>query len=142
MIRENGFTLIETLIYIALFTIIIGGAMVAVYQIIESTNRTNERVVIQEDVNFLLRKLYWALTGASAVSATATTLTVTKGGSNLVFELTGDDLTLDTKPLNSSFVKVEPVAGIVFTYDSGERKVTTVFTINGRQVDQIKYLKP
>ncbi|OGE82152.1 MAG: hypothetical protein A3B10_02355 [Candidatus Doudnabacteria bacterium RIFCSPLOWO2_01_FULL_44_21] len=142
MIRENGFTLIETLIYIALFTIIIGGAMVAVYQIIESTNRTNERVVIQEDVNFLLRKLDWALTGASAVSATATTLTVTKGGSNLVFELTGDDLTLDTKPLNSSFVKVEPVAGIVFTYDSGERKVTTVFTINGRQVDQIKYLKP
>ena len=144
MSRADGFTLIEVLVYLALFAVIIGGGMVAVYQIIESTNKTNDKVVIQEDANFLLRKLDWALTGAkpSDISnVTATTIRVNKLlVGNLDFDLSGDNLTLNSNPLNSSFVKVGQATGIdVFANPSSEI-VQFTFTVNGQRFDETKYL--
>ncbi|OGZ68622.1 MAG: hypothetical protein A3D35_01200 [Candidatus Staskawiczbacteria bacterium RIFCSPHIGHO2_02_FULL_34_9] len=67
MIQQKGFTLIETLIYIFLFAIIIGGGMIATYNIIESTNASYNHVVLQEEANFIFSKVSWALTGADSV---------------------------------------------------------------------------
>jgi prepilin-type N-terminal cleavage/methylation domain-containing protein len=67
MNNENGFTLIETLIYLALLSIIIGGGLVVVYGIIEGTNDNFNRLIVEEEGNFLLRKIDWALTGIEQV---------------------------------------------------------------------------
>jgi type II secretory pathway pseudopilin PulG len=142
MSSSKGFTLIEILVYMGLFAIIIGGGMVAVYQIIESTNKTTEKVIIQEDANFMLRKLDWALTGATEVTATPTTLTVTNYETSLVFNLASDNMTLNSAQLNSSFVDVAQVSGVnVFTYDSTAKKVDVIFTVNGQRFDQTRYLR-
>ena len=93
----KGFTLIETIIYLGLFAIVIGGGMIAAYSIIQGTDANNNQVIVQEEGNFLLRKLDWALTGATAVTVPNqdTTLNVTKGGATLIFDLSGGNLTLD-----------------------------------------------
>jgi hypothetical protein len=59
MKHTKGFTLIETLMYLALFTLIIGGGMLATYQIIESTTASYGHILLQEEGNFILRKIAW-----------------------------------------------------------------------------------
>lgn len=66
-IIQSGFTFIETLIYLGLFSIIIGGALVTTYSIISSTSRTEKNIIIQEEANFLLRKIDWALSGVTSI---------------------------------------------------------------------------
>ena len=102
----TGFTLIESLIYLALFAIIIGGGMSATYQIIEATNSNYNHVVLQEEANFLIRKIEWALTGLDGASSitkpissspyTDTILQVTKNGIQLTFCFVGTNLYLQT----------------------------------------------
>lgn len=103
-IAKNGFTLIETIIYLALFAIIIGGGMVATWHIIEATAAAQNHIMLQEEANFLLRKLNWALTGlpnqtsvaipSPAIPYSDTTLRLTKNGVLLTFALTDNILTL------------------------------------------------
>ena len=140
--EQKGFTLIEILLYLGLFSIVIGGGMVAVYQIIQSTNATNDKVVIQEDADFLLRKLDWALTGArpsDISSVTSTSITI----GTLTFSLSGNNLTLNTAPLNSSFVRIAKaqVSGVdVDIFNLSGNKVQVSFTVNGQRFDESKYL--
>lgn len=158
-----GFTLIETLVYIALFTIIIGGGMVAVYQIIESTNASYNHVILQEEANFLFRKINWALTGAVTVNVTSgtnpfDTLTVSKPGLSLIFtrDSGNNSLTLkkSTGPvieLNSGSISVLHLTFEDIPPSNGMLQgMTTNFTLetaqNGRPASQIfsttKYLRP
>lgn len=97
-----GFTLIEMIIYLALFSILIGGAVVAVYSVFESGDRNQTHAMLQEEGNFLAAKINWTLSGAEAISspavnATGGVLTLTKFGSSdeLEIELSpGGDMTL------------------------------------------------
>ncbi len=146
MKHSQGFTLIETLIYLALFAIVIGGGMIAVYQIIQSTDATNNKVIVQEEANFLLRKINWALTGATAVSVpSGTNLLVTKpiSGTNVVlsFNLTGSNLTLQRDSgtvavLNSSSLKISAVSFTKTSVSGQPDAIIAAFTLtsalNGR----------
>lgn len=76
---NKGFTLIESLIYIALFTLILSGGFATAYNLIEGTDRLNTRTVIIEESNFVLRKINWVLNGAETVTVPSfNTLEVTK----------------------------------------------------------------
>lgn len=132
--KQSGFTLIETLIYIVLFTMIIGGGMVAAYQIIQATSGGTNHVVMEEEANFLLRKIDWALTGLgssssiTSPSSTGTTLQVTKDingtATQLTFCLVGNNLYLQrgatcnasSTQLNSSNVSVTPTSPNTFIF--------------------------
>ena len=140
---QKGFTLIETIIYLALFVIVIGGGMVAAYQIIESTEANKNHVILQEEANFLLRKINWALTGATSVAETGTTLTVQKpiGGAStqLVFSLNGSSLELarslgTPSSLNTSNIALSNLA-FAKTLGAGGRPdaLTTTFTLTTLQ---------
>ena len=98
--KNQGFTLIEALIYLALFAVIIGGISMVAYALVESTGSSQTRISIQEEAGFLLGKLDWALTGAQTITVTASTLTVNKynfGGSNpLIFDLNAGKVRLKT----------------------------------------------
>ncbi|KND51768.1 MAG: hypothetical protein ABA06_00710 [Parcubacteria bacterium C7867-001] len=99
----KGFTLLETLVYIALFTILIGGAVVGAYNLFEAAERGGTRVMLQEETDFLIAKVNWALSGAQAVTApgvgtTGSALTVAKWdtsiGNPVVVAQNGTNLTL------------------------------------------------
>ena len=65
---NKGFTLIEVIIYIALFTILMGGAFVTAYQLIDGTNRIKVNTTIQEEGNFVMRKLDWIFSNLSTTT--------------------------------------------------------------------------
>jgi Tfp pilus assembly protein PilV len=56
---QSGFTLIETIIYIALFALIISGAVVSVYSIMGSNARNQTKAMVEEEGNFLVGKIDW-----------------------------------------------------------------------------------
>jgi prepilin-type N-terminal cleavage/methylation domain-containing protein len=65
---QKGFTLIEVVIYVALFSFLLGGALVSAYNLIYGSSRTSFKNVVQQEGNFVLRKLNWALTGVSNIN--------------------------------------------------------------------------
>lgn len=67
--KQNGFTLIETIIYIALFGILMASALVAVYELLGSGEINKTALIIQTEETFINSKLRWAITGSRAVIA-------------------------------------------------------------------------
>jgi prepilin-type N-terminal cleavage/methylation domain-containing protein len=77
--KNRGFTLLETIIYIALFGLIMAGAVASAWELLEGGRRNQAAISIQEEGAFLTRKINWALVGASEVSVQATsTLIITR----------------------------------------------------------------
>lgn len=117
----RGFTLIETIIYLALFSIIIGGVLVSAYQIIQASTQSQENALVQEEVQFLMGKIRWAMTGAETINDPipgnfGSNLNIDQySGINIIFTSSGDVLSIqktgDPTPssLNSDSVKVENV---------------------------------
>ncbi len=70
--KIQGFTLLETLIYIALFGVLMSGALVTVYELLLSSEHNQSLIAIQEEGTFINRKLSWALSGATSVSIIGT----------------------------------------------------------------------
>lgn len=64
----RGFTLIETIVYLALFSILMGGAVVAAFNIFEGAGRQATRTMLEEEGNFLIAKINWAVSGAQSVN--------------------------------------------------------------------------
>lgn len=137
---KKGFTLIETIIYIALLAFLMGAGISAAFYIIDSSQKNKSEVNVQAEGNFILRKLEWALTGADDVSVSGTTLTVTKAGGPLVFSYDGSKyFQLGGLNLNSSLVTV---SGVVFFVDTTPpKKITADFTVNGKAFNLTKYLR-
>jgi len=68
---DKGFTLMETLVYIALFGILMSGAIVGAYNLMEGGDRNIAAIRVQEEGTFLNRKINWALAGATSASVSA-----------------------------------------------------------------------
>ena len=94
---RSGFTLIDTIIYIALFSLVISVAVESFYRIVESGRRTRSRAEVEQEANFVTRKIEWALSGLEKVNqpsagASSSTLSVNKfnfPNNPLVFDLDG-----------------------------------------------------
>ena len=129
--------------------------MVTTYQIIESTNAGTNHVVLQEEANFLLRKINHNLNGASGLSTNVSNdeLTITYPSlPQVVFDLSGIYLRLNSINLNSINVTV---SNLVFTcapvtcisVGTTPVKIVTTFTLtakaNGTHQDfqTTKYLR-
>ena len=147
-----GFTLIEILIYIGLFTLIIGGLLFVIYGMIQGSSRLQGKVVIEEEAAFLLRKLDWALTGASDVSVpSADRLEITKPAEGLVFTLEDGSLMLARNGGGAVRLNTESVNIPTLTFteipaeDSRPAAVTAEFTITyfseSKTFETTKYLR-
>ncbi len=156
MINQKGFTLIETIIYIALFAIIIGGGMVAAYQIIQATEASNNHIILQEEANFLLRKINWALSQPAIGFGIGSSVLTVSSSPPLTFDLdcsnpNACNLRLNAIILNSSAVKVSSLSfcNTSCVPSITSNGVTTSFTLttmqNGRPASQgfstTKYLR-
>jgi len=94
-ISQLGFTLFETLIYIALFGFIMSGAIVSAYQIFEGTSQVQSIAQREIELNFLLRKINWAIDGATSVSTpSGDTLRLLNDGKKHEFKSSDDEATL------------------------------------------------
>lgn len=145
MNRRSGFTLIETLVYLFLFAIIIGGAIVSVFNIFQLSERTQTKTIVQEEGDFLLAKIDWALTGIQAVTAPApgssgTVLSVNKlsGVSNpLLLILSGTKLQIQkgvAAPITLNNGNIV-VSALTFTHigsGSNQESLEASFTLTTR----------
>jgi len=107
---NKGFTLIEVIIYIALLAFVIGAGVSSAYYLIESSANGKTETNIIAEAEFLLRKIDWAMTGATDVNAG--TMTITKGD-DIVFDLDNNRARIKTgsdpaEYLTSEWVKVFP----------------------------------
>lgn len=97
---RKGFTLIETIIYVALFSVIISLVIGAVYHIIDSSANLQRSITADSEAHFLARKIEWALTGISAINlpvsgTTGASLSVDKvnyAQNPIVFDLDSNNL--------------------------------------------------
>ncbi|OGM89352.1 hypothetical protein A3J77_02230 [Candidatus Wolfebacteria bacterium RBG_13_41_7] len=136
----RGFTLIEILIYSALTSIIIGGSLVVVYQIIESSNGIYDKIVIEQEANFLLQKIKWALIGATTINvppvgATSSTLSVNKANFSdnpIIIDLNSNNLRLknglnEQNILNSQNIAVD---NVIFEHQAANGNLPEAVKIN------------
>src|SRR3989344_7584602 len=72
MNKNRGFTLIEMVIYIGLFSIIMAGLITVAFQLSQSAGETSEKVVTEKEINFILKKFDWVFTGALSESVDIT----------------------------------------------------------------------
>lgn len=63
----RGFTLLETIMYIALFSLLMTGVLVTVYELLAGGTHNRASVQVQEEGTFVNRKISWALSGATSV---------------------------------------------------------------------------
>lgn len=71
---NTGFTLIEILIYAALIIILIGGSILTINNIITSSSRLNNVVALEEEANFIFKKLEWAFSDSNEINSPASGL--------------------------------------------------------------------
>lgn len=149
---QRGVTLIELVVYIALFSLIIGGAVVAAYQIFESSGRSQTHAMVQEEGDFLLAKISWALSGIQTITApalpstgqacsTSNTLAITKWDTSIgaiVINTSGSDITLirgagAPSSLNNSNVSVSNLQ-FKYCYLGGNNpaSIASSFTLRSR----------
>ena len=151
----KGFTLIETIVYAALVTIIMAGALVAVYQVLESNNALYNKIITEQEANFLLRKFTWALSGVSAINlpavgATSSVFSLNKinfSENPLVFDLNATDVRLkrgskEPAILNTQNVKI---TNLVFQHlasvGNGPEAIKINLTVGTQSFSTIIYLR-
>ncbi len=65
--KNSGFTLLETIIYCALFSMIITSVIVTAFALIDSNQSTKEQLIIIAEENFINDKLAWVFSNATGV---------------------------------------------------------------------------
>ena len=66
---QAGFTLIETLVYLALYATIVLGMLSAVYSMIESSAHNETTAMVEEEGDFLISKINTVLSGAISIQS-------------------------------------------------------------------------
>lgn len=154
--KQNGFTLIETIIYIALFGFLIGSAFVTAYNIIEGSGKLNYKIINQEEANFVLRKLNWALMGIENIenptidSPTSSTLIIDKhDGNKITFQLNTGKIEIKESANGNIFLPITTenvtVSNLDFTYlkeqNGSPEGITATFNLGGNNFNITKYLR-
>lgn len=154
----RGFTLIETVIYIALFGFLMTGMLIASADLLESAGRSNSHATVEDEGSFVSRKLEWALTGMTAAPTLDTTtncqnkLTLAKTGNQLnlvVFQYNSGSKSIEMKEgatgpnaLTTGNVSVSCLSfAAIAAQGSGPAGVSASFTINGETFSVTKYLR-
>ncbi|MBI1838962.1 MAG: prepilin-type N-terminal cleavage/methylation domain-containing protein [Candidatus Colwellbacteria bacterium] len=153
--KKKGFTLIETIIYTAIFSVIIGAVVGAVYQIIQSSDKLNDKFTVEGEAQFIMRKIEWALTGASAINSPASgstggTLSVNKtnfANNPIVFDLdagnarvakgAGSPTALNSVNVTVSNLQFQHIASGAYT----PAAIKASFNVNGNPYGTTIYLR-
>src|SRR3989344_507735 len=153
--KNHGFTLIEVLVYSVLLAFIMTGVMGAVYMIVQGFNRSSATVTADDEANFILRKLNWAMSCATSVTlpargATTNTLRVWRnniapGDNPLFFDLNSATSTIRIRRGAGALTDLNSLqaASLSFqrTPSAQPDKIKAIFYIDGRQFETSKYIR-
>ncbi len=110
--KNKAFTLLETILYLALTAIFLGGVLAGAYNLIQSAYAEQTRILTQSEGNFLLGKFAWAWQGAKSfiIAPDGKSLTV----NNFVFSL------------DSGFINLSIGSGIPIKLNANNVPVTAL----------------
>jgi type II secretory pathway pseudopilin PulG len=153
----KGFTLIETVIYIALLGGLLTGALISSVDLIESADMSNTHATIQDEGSFASRKLEWALAGLTSAptisgGSCAQSMSITKTGAQnnpIVFSYDGAHKAIfmteganGPYPITTSNVSVSCLSfASIAANGTGPSGVAASFTISGDTFGTTKYLR-
>ena len=144
--KNKGFTLIEMIVYMALFSIIMGGLAATAYQLSQGAQNTTAKVGAGEEINFVMKKIDWVLVGASNISVSADQKILTVTNSNLspstvVIKLndTEKKIQMDNKNLTTENVEVRSL--IFKKINTNPPGISIELDINGIVNTYTKYLR-
>lgn len=149
-VTQRGFTLLEVLIYIALFGLLMSGAVVSAFQLLESGQRQDISFAAQQEGTFVNRKLAWALAPATAVSVSGgNKLTISRPdlGTTLIVDASSTPITFargtnPAVPLTSSGLTVENTHFVVLPPANGlPTAVELAYTLGGKEFTYSMYLR-
>lgn len=145
--KNRGFTLLETILYIGLFSLLLTSALTVMWQLVRSMDDTTKHSTIIEEGNFVLRKINRALTNTtfiaqpSLATPTTTTFVLTQTGSSkpitIRFNAASSSVEMQEndrvfEPLTTSNVSV---GELMFTYEpavgAAPPGIKAAVTING-----------
>ena len=155
MLQNRGFTLIEIVIYLALFSLVLAGFILVTYNLVQGSAQVQSKAVLNEEMAFLLHKIDWALTGAESSQVTVVSpsvLQITKPSLLLIFTFDSGAKTLSLQrgllPIvllssasvavtNLTFTELSPVGG-----RKGIKTEITLTNLGESQTDSsTKYLR-
>ena len=147
---SRGFTLIEAVIYLALLGLMMASVVTVSYQLAQSANNLDTKNTLQEEGNFIIHKIAWALTGLRVApieggSGCSQTLhTELYGGSTVDVRRAGTRV--EMRENSSSYVPITTnnisVSCLKFQAISGTPAgVAAIGTINNVNFSVTKYLR-
>lgn len=138
---NDGFTLIETIIYIGIIAIIISSFLLISQQIIFSASRTRQQIELTENQKFLVQKINWLLRNIDSINTPSPNtssgiLSINKVGfndnpmvlslaDNVVYLTTGSTTT-STAPLTNNSVIVTSLTFYQLTFSSSSQNAIRV----------------
>lgn len=68
---KSGFTLLETVIYIGISGLILVGMIASMYPLLQSTEETAHKVLINNESLFVMRKISWLISNSASIQIPA-----------------------------------------------------------------------
>ena len=116
--NENyGFTLIEVLIYLGLFGLLFSGLFISALSIIENIGRNDTQIMVQEEGEFLLAKISYAVNGATSFDIPISSTLEIANSSAVIIKENGDYLEINGVALNNSATQIK---NLIFTGDASK----------------------
>lgn len=133
----KGFTLIETLVYLALFALIVGGVVASAYALFETSGYNQTASMVLEEQGFVLARFARVVEAAQSIDSPAAgasgpAMTVTTyDGTMVTMAGSGGTLAFAGQSLSNTNVLVSDV---IFTHTSalGAESVTFSFTMSAQ----------
>lgn len=128
------------IVYIALLGMLLTGGVLTSYRLLQGSTITSVKTTVQDEGNFVLRKVVWALGSASDIpTPSGTALTVTRYDGNTVdFRLSGtavemreSDIDTTWRPITTPNVRVESLQFVVGSGSDSVTMTVTIKTANG-----------
>ncbi|MEK7195361.1 MAG: type II secretion system protein [Patescibacteria group bacterium] len=120
--KRKGFTLIESVIYIGLFSLITGFVLIVFYQIVGSRNQQRGKTEVDLEANFIMQKISWALVGAQSINEPA----VGSSSSNLSLSRFGYALNPVVFDLDSGKARIKKAGGEAATLNNDHVSVSSI----------------
>ncbi len=113
MHRSRGFTLIETLVYLAIFSVLISSVVMAAYLLLQSGGKVQTQAMVIQEEQFVMATIMRHVGDANSISVPAagtigTALTLRSfGGTIHTISLSDSDILLNGVALNNTSVRMK-----------------------------------
>lgn len=133
--NSRGVTLIEVLVYLALFAVLVGGVVVSVYSMFMVTGRTGTMSMVQMEGDFLIAKIDTLLTQADSVAVSSGVLMATKGVETVSIYASSTNMFLQRSgnavPINNPDIQVQNFV-VNNSNSAGKTRIDGSFTLRAR----------